>query len=56
MKIDQIEAVILTFEVPGSKWTYLLPGSKNTFLPGTSLVQPAGDVGGEINLSTLSVK
>ena len=38
MKINQIEAVILTFEVPGSKWNFLLPG---TFLL-------AGDVGGEI--------
>ena len=40
MKIDQIEAVILTFEVPGSKWNFLLTG--------TSLFLPAGDVGGEI--------
>ena len=41
MKIDQIEAEILTFEVPGSK---------TRFLPGTSLFLPAGDVGGEIKL------
>ena len=41
MKIDQIEAGILTFEVPGSKW-------KTHFLPGTSLFLPDGDVGGEI--------
>ena len=46
MKIDQIEAVVLTFEVPGSKWNFLLPGP--SFLPGTSLFLPAGDVGGEI--------
>ena len=44
MKIDQIEAVILTFEVPGSKWNYF----KTRFLPGTSLFLPAGEVGGEI--------
>ena len=47
MKIDQIEAVILTFEVLGSKWNFLLPGT--SFLPGTSLVLPTGDVGCEIN-------
>ena len=40
MEIVEIEAVILTFEVPGSKWNFLLPG--------TSLFLPAGDVGGEI--------
>ena len=40
MKIGQIEAVILTFEVPGSTW--------NFFLPGTSLFLPSGDMGGEI--------
>ena len=44
MKIDQIEAGILTFKVPGSKWNLL----KTCFLPGTSLFLPAGDVGGEI--------
>ena len=44
MKIDQKEAVILTFEVPGSKWKFLLPG--------TSLFLPAGDVGGEIKYGT----
>ena len=34
MKIDQIEAEISTFEVPGSKWNLLfqeVPGSKSTF-------------------------
>ena len=30
MKIDQIEAVILTFEVPGSKWNFLLPGTSSS--------------------------
>ena len=25
MKIDQIEAVILTLKLPGSKWNFLLP-------------------------------
>ena len=40
MTIDQIEDVILTFDVPGSKWIFLLPG--------TSLFLPDGDVGGEI--------
>ena len=48
MEIDQIEAVILTFEVPGSKWN-LFRAVKTRFLPGTSLFLPAGDVGGEIN-------
>ena len=42
MKIDQIEAGISTFEVPGSKWNLPL------FLPGSSLFLPAGDMGGEI--------
>ena len=40
MKIDQLEGRVSTFEVPGSKW--------NLLLPGTSLFLPAGDVGGEI--------
>ena len=40
MKIDQIEVVILTFEVPGSKWNLLLSGS--------SLCLTAGYVGGKI--------
>ena len=31
MKIDQKEAVILTFEVPGSKWNFLLPGTDFKF-------------------------
>ena len=29
MKIDQIEAVISAFEVPGSKWNLLLPGTSS---------------------------
>ena len=41
MKIDQIVAGISTFEVPGSKWNILLPGTSSLFLP-------AGDMGGEI--------
>ena len=53
MKINQIEAGISTFEVPGSKWNLLLPGTssgavKPLFLPGSSLFLPAGDTGGEI--------
>ena len=45
MKIDQIEAVILTFEVLGSKWNFWI-----RFLPGTSFFLPAGEVGGEIKV------
>ena len=40
MKIDQIEGDVSRFEVPGSKWNFLLPG--------TSLFLPPGDVCGEI--------
>ena len=29
MKIDQLEAEISTFEVPGSKWNLLLPGTSS---------------------------
>ena len=32
MKIDEIEAEISTFEVPGSKWNFLLPGTSSHFL------------------------
>ena len=35
MKIDQIEGGVSRFDVPGSKWNFLLPG--------TSLFLPAGD-------------
>ena len=44
LKIDQIEAGILTFEVPGSKWNLLIP----LFSPRSSLFLPAGDMSGEI--------
>ena len=47
IKIGQIEAGISTFEVHGSKWNILLPGTSSLFLP-------AGDVGGEINVSNMT--
>ena len=55
-KIDQIVAGISTFEVSGSKWNILLPGTvillfravKTRLLPETLCLLPAGDVGGEI--------
>ena len=53
MKIDQIVAGISTFEVPGSKWNILLPGT--SLLPGTLYLLPAGDVGGKINDQNLNV-
>ena len=55
-KFDKIVAGLSTFEVPGSKWNILLPGTvillfravKTRLLPGTLCLLLAGDVGGEI--------
>ena len=49
IKIDQIEGGVSRFEVPGSKWNFVLP-VKTCFLPGTSLFLPAGDVCREIKM------
>ena len=56
IKIGQIEHEVSTFSVPCRKVNLLLPktssGQKTThvfFLPGTLLLLPAGNVGGEIN-------
>ena len=47
MKIGQIEAVISTFEVPGSKCNILLSGTHS--LPGTSHFLCMRMFGGQIN-------